>query len=258
MSEEHEAQDEAAHDPRLDAGGEDHPAVQPLPFDLIAVERTRMGLRFLGVGVGLVTFALPLVIGTQASTNAWVAGIGWLLSSAGFLCTVVALALAAPTPHGPLPQAVRLLYIVGGIAALVSSFVHVAQWLGAPPTSAASTQVASNIDQGARIALLLLTWILWRFCQYRGLSGRAIVWLWVAMACSALWLGAAIEAWRATVWGLLPIGFWACIPMAALIFLAAQQTARDVWLDAVYRNTKFHATGRPNAVVEPLHPANER
>ena len=54
MSEQHEHQDSDSpagaqakpHDPRLDSSGEEHPAVQPLPFDLIALESTRLGPGF--------------------------------------------------------------------------------------------------------------------------------------------------------------------------------------------------------------------
>ena len=238
------------HDRRLDSSGEDHPGVKPLPFDLIAVESTRTGLRLLGVGLGLLWIALPMVMGTLVCTRRAVSLTGWTLTIVGFLCTFLAVAISAPTPHGPLPKWARAVVALVGLCATTSSIVHMVQWLRPEFSSAASADVARAIDATARVALLALPWILWRFCQYRGLSGRAIVWLWFAMAGTAL----AIAVTYQDV-GWLPFLF---PPLGVIAFFAAQQTARDVWLDAVYRNTKFHATGRSNVAVEPLRPAGDR
>ncbi len=261
MSEQHEHGNDASsagasakpHDPRLDSSGEEHPAVQPLPFDLIALESTRTGLRILGLGLGLVAFAVPMVLGSSARADRWVSLAGWVLTALGFLCVVLGVTIMAPTPHGPLPKLARVAAILFGIAALISAIVQgfTHRSLIFPYFNTATDGVVPFINEAARVALLALPWILWRFCQYRGLTGRAIVWLWIAMAGSALALAARFtETTNALLYGFPLLG--------VIVFFAARQTSRDVWLDALYRNTKFHALSKPSATVEPLRPAGDR
>ena len=261
MSEEHQhkADDSLAsdaakpHDRRLDSSGEEHPAVQPLPFDLIALESTRTGLSILGLGLGLVAFAVPMVVGALARADHWVSISGWLVTALGFFGVIVGVRISAPTPHGPLPQFARGAAICLGIVALISAVVQgfTDTPLIFPYFNTATDGVLPFIHEAARVALLALPWILWRFCQYRGLTGRAIVWLWIAMAGSVLALAARFtETTNALLYGFPMLG--------VIVFIAARQTSRDVWLDALYRNTKFHALAKPNASVEPLRPAGDR
>ncbi len=260
MSEQHDHENDASpagatakpHDPRLDSSGEEHPAVQPLPFDLIALESTRTGLRILGLGLGLVAFAVPMVLGSSARADRWVSLAGWVLTALGFLCVVLGVTIMAPTPHGPLPRVTRVaanfFAIVALTSAIVRGFVQTPSLL--PQFNAASDDLGPFVNEAARIMLLAAPWVLWRFCQYRGLTGRAIVWLWIAMAGSGLAFAARFTEMSALLYGFPLLG--------VIAFIASQQTARDVWLDALYRNTKFHALSKPNANVEPLRPAGDR
>lgn len=261
MREQHDHEDDDSpvgaaakpHDPRLDSSGEEHPAVQPLPFDLIALENTRTGLRILGLGLGLVAFAVPMVVGAFARQDLWVSLSGWMLTALGFLGVILGVAIAAPTPHGPLPRFARGAAVLLGIVALISATVQgfTDSPLIFPYFNAATDGMVPFINEAARVALLALPWILWRFCQQRGLTGRAIVWLWIAMAGSALALAARFtETTSALLFGFPLLG--------VIVLFAARQTSRDVWLDALYRNTKFHALSKPNASVEPLRPAGDR
>ena len=99
------------------------------------------------------------------------------------------------------------------------------------------------------ILTLSMPWILWRFCQHRGLIGRAITWLWLALVWSvvaaALYWSWPSEAgdtlWVAAVW-----------PALGVVFaVTAHYTARDIWLDAVNRKTKKIVNARPDPAPEP-------
>ncbi|MEO6711560.1 MAG: hypothetical protein ABIP42_18400 [Planctomycetota bacterium] len=247
----------AAHDPRLDASGDDHPAVQPSKFDLIALEQTRYGLQFLGLGLALWAVAHPF-IDHQIFGLARYAG--WFAYALGLLTMAVAVWICAPTPHGPLPRAVKGCFLLGSAAGIVIAIVHLnSQFAGTVPEEGIR-KLVYGADNSSRAMCVGLLWILWRFCQHRGLTGRGIVWLWIAMAVTALELPEAIKEWRSwwvvePSWSWLSVVSWGFVPLAILAIISAQQTARDVWLDAVYRHSKFFVVTNPKADVVPLHSA---
>ena len=255
MSEGHE-HDQAApppaaeHDPRLDASGAEHPGVKPSQFDLIALEHTRTGLRVLGLGLALWSFAHPLVAQLLSDAALAAARIGWSLNALALIALLGAVWIMAPTPQGPLPRLLGYALSLVFLVHLASSGLHLVSLFNgyAPEESVReAVRIADNI---ARIACLSLPWILWRFCQFRGLTGRAIVWLWFAMASSGLAIAVSFSGVRWLLF-LFP-------PLGVIAFFAAQQSARDVWLDAVYRHTRFFVARDPSKAVEPLRPANER
>ena len=235
-----------ARDPRLDASGEDHPGVQPSKFDLIALEKTRYGLRAIGLGLLLLWIAGPFV-SRHFSGAAGFRAAGWLCWAIGLLVMLVALTITAPTPHGPLPKGAARAYIFLCIVSFSSAIVHLFYLFSSRVEGEASRFVATTIDSLALILFASLTMILWRFCQYRGLSGRAMVWLWLAMAAIAA--GSTGTYWHAALWAFPALGL--------IAFFAAQQTARDVWLDAIYRHSKLFVVTHPKTDVIPLHPADK-
>ena len=240
----------AAHDARLDASGAEHPAVKPSSFDLIALEHTRSGLRLLGVGLCLWSFAHPLVAQLLSEAPLAAARIGWSLNALAQIALLAAVWIMAPTPQGPLPRmlgyAISLVFLV---QLATSGLRLVSLFNGFAPEQSVRDIVRISENVG-RIACLMLPWILWRFCQFRGLTGRAIVWLWFAMASSGLAIAVSFSEVRWLLF-LFP-------PLGVIAYFAAQQSARDVWLDAIYRNTRFHVVLDKSRAVEPLRPANER
>ncbi len=236
------------HDPRLDSGGEDHPGVLPAPFDLIALENTGPALRLMGLGLAGWSLVLPLLAYSGSSTG--LATLCWGTHGLAYATLIAAVAVGSPTPHGPLPRVVGWGFALTLLVGIVGSGMQLYSLHFSGLSNESMREVAPVLHRIARAACLGLPWILWRFCQHRGLSGRAIVWLWLAMASGALAITVSLIELRWLLWGFAPLGL--------IAFSAARQTARDVWLDAVYRNTKFHATAKPGAIVEPLRPAGER
>jgi hypothetical protein len=245
-----EAHAAAPRDPRLDAAGAEHPAVRPSNFDLIALEHTRSGLRVLGVGLGLWSFAHPLIAQLLSDAAFAAALAGWSLNALALLCLIGAIWICAPTPQGPFPRWFTAVLALVFAAGLASSALHLYSLLSGFVPAENLRRGVGYVDNSARIACLLLPWILWRFCQFRGLTGRAIVWLWFAMASSGVAVAVTTSDMR---WWLVLFP-----PLGVIAFFAAQHTARDVWLDAVYRHTRFYVVRDPTRVVEPLRPANER
>jgi hypothetical protein len=213
------------HDPRLEAAGADHPGVAPGPTDLQQVARTRVGLQvaapgFLLVLLGVIPLAVegPLPGGLVLATRA----LGWTLLAA-------ALAIAAPTPNGPLPQWLKGPYVLACLGGALRVAYH-RLWFD--PAWAGWEE---RFVQLLWVAFLALPWILWRFCQHRGLTGRAITWLWCAMAL----LGVFVVNWTTrTSWAL-----WLCPAIGVILFLNARLAARDVWDDAVYEHARPAAAG---------------
>ncbi|HTF90003.1 MAG TPA: hypothetical protein VK843_16430 [Planctomycetota bacterium] len=233
------------HDPRLDASGDDHPGVQPLKFDLIALEKTRYGLQGIGFALLALLIAAPLASRHFAGTPAWkIAGL--VIWGLGLLCMTVSVAITSPTPHGPLPRYAIRLYVFLCILAMTSTIVHLFHLFTARVESDSTSFIAGQIDNITLISVLALSLIFWRFCQFRGLSGRAIVWLWLCMAMFAAGSANSL-GWHPALWVFPPLGL--------IALFAAWQTARDVWLDAVYRHSKFFVITNPKADVVPLHSA---
>ncbi len=237
----------AAHDVRLDASGEEHPGVKPSKFDLIALEQTRYGLRILGLGLFAWSVAHPLIIRVFAEHEFPIAITGWTVKIVGFLCLISAVSIMATTPHGPLPRFIRRIFALVFLLGLADCGLHLYSLFDGSVPAESVREVSAFVQYGSLAVCLLLPWILWRFCQYRGLSGRAIVWLWLAIfmtiggGCSLEW----------------PAAHWVWFPFFGLFaFVASQQTARDVWLDAIYRHSKFYVVTNPKADVVPLHPAD--
>ncbi len=223
-------------DPRLEDGGEAHPGLRPGPVDLIGIESTRLGLSILGCGL-LLVFAGAIPLGSGAPVLGTAALILRLL---GWALLALGLALCAPTPNGPLPGWLRPLYVVGGLLGAMRVLYH--RFLRQPGLE--------DWEQGLVAvlwaALLALPWILWRFCQHRGLTGRALIWLWCALALSVLF---AINWTTRSSWAL-----WLCPAIGLALYVNSRQTARDLWLAAV------HAAGRANRpatarAAEPLRGA---
>lgn len=192
------------------------------PIDLSSVENTRLGLKVAGIGVLLVLLTVP-----GSPQLEWlvmlVRALGWIVLGTG-------VALLAPTPDGPLPRWLQPPY---SILCLLAALRIGKQLLFA--RFHVETPVAIvRIEQGLVIlliaAVLLLPWILWRFCQHRGLTGRALSWLWSAV----LLLAAFAVHWRTRTEWLV----WAYPALGLLLFVLCRQTARDVWLDAVNRQSK--------------------
>jgi hypothetical protein len=235
-----------ARDPRLDAPGDENPGVRPSNFDLIALEQTRYGLR--GIGVAMFTLSLGAAASLRQFSSNAIPIVAWSMWTVGATLMLVALTITAPTPHGPLPKPMRNVFLILFALSLASALLHLYCLVSnfSPP------DVVGAAFGLIGVLLLLATFILlpailYRFCQHRGLTGRAIVWLWIAMGmCGA---GVLNTSWHPAVW---------FIPVLGLIaMIAAQQTARDVWLDAVYRHSKFFVITNPKADVVPLHPADK-
>lgn len=222
-----------AADPRLEDAGEDHPGVAPGPVDLIALETTRRGLTVAAPGLFLVLSGVIPIEGSGLPVSGPLIAMrvtGWALLALGLL-------LASPTPNGPLPAWLRPLYVLvclgGASRVLYHRLVH-----------------AVHFDAGEAyfvyflwIAFLALPWILWRFTQHRGLTGRAITWLWCALALASVF---AINFVTRSSWAL-----WLCPGIGLALALNARATARDVWLDAVYKSARAHRPDEARA-YEPL------
>jgi hypothetical protein len=216
------------HDPRLDEGGEDHPLVLRGPFDLIALENTRLGLKAIGAGCMFAMIGLPLYLAPLAGTGRPGAIAGSSLHLLGLVAIAGGALVCAPTPNGPLPRWLKSLYV---LACAVAAIATVDRMVPVVPVSIETwVHIRLWIERASGVLLLALPWILWRFCQHRGLTGRALTWIWVGMATAALALPLALVEARWFLW-LVP-------PLGVLTWYAAMQTSRDVWLDAVYRNTR--------------------
>lgn len=240
--------DPTPHDPRLDESAEDYPGVRPGPFDLIALENTRMGLKCVGAGLGLFLLGLPLYAQALRNSGVWASSAGWVLHLAGVALLALGFLITAPTPHGPLPSWLKSLYLLACVASALLTVRHLLRPFIALPDGDTWQSVELWVDHAARLAFLALPWIFWRFCQHRGLTGRALVWLWLGMATAAV----AIVVLATEARWLL----WSCPALGAIALFSALQTARDLWLDAIYRHTRFAAKTGPVVAVEPLHPAS--
>ena len=228
----------AARDTRLEAPGAGHPGVRRGPFDLMALESTRQGLKLAGFALAWILTVVPLV--ALALPFGAVAVWGPLGNALGLAALAVALALTAPTPNGPLPLWLKRPWVA--VVAFAAVVPFLARMVG---ERGAWTQMESATDGVAGLLVVILPWILWRFCQHRGLTGRALVWLWIALALTALGAvlardvasgplagdAAATPFAQARSRGLLVL-LSALVGVAA--FDAARRTARDMWLDAVH------------------------
>lgn len=191
---------------------------RPDDFDLIALSNTRVGFRIAGYGLLAVLCSIPwsgLYALDLALTVLRI--VGWILIAAG-------IAMMAPTPNGPLPRWMQAIYIALCSLAALRMIARGFEWL--KPL----VEIEQRVVPVLWIAFLALPWILWRFCQYRGLTGRALMWLWSAV----LLLAVFGLHWRVQSNWLM----WAYPPMGVLLFVLSKQTARDLWLDAVNRRSK--------------------
>lgn len=212
------------HDTRLDEAGEDHPGVLPRESDLVALAATRRGLKIAAPGLLLAMLGVaPIEGGALAAPLLACRFAGWALLAVG-------VSVSAATPDGPLPRGLREFYaLVFALGALRAGW---SRFEGIPDMPEAERALVWTLNA----ALLALPWILWRFCQLRGLTGRAITWLWSALALLAVFL---VNFTTRTTWAL-----WLCPAIGIVLALAAWQTARDVWLDAVYKNARVQHLSR--------------
>ena len=203
---------------------------------LATVEDTRLGLKLAGLGfllLGLAPLAWSL---PPRAHESWGSAYTLALALAG--CALLALGLAtnAATPQGPLPRWLRTAFVaLFLLAALDLALVLGLRAAGIagddlPIAPAAARRAQSAVGWAVLLACISLTWILWRFCQHRGLTGRGLSWLWIAVVASGLTvaLGSTERIWPAALFA----------PLGVLAFLLARQTARDVWLDAIYKTSK--------------------
>ncbi len=228
-------------DPRETEVVEQAPDGRPVGLDLIRLENTRFGLELVGLGLMLLLFATGL--GTDAFTPdgrrpSWRALelIVEFCAFGGYLLLALGALVTAATPNGFLPQVLRWavvgLYVFACGAAVFNAFAPDGGrgiglwWIG----------FQERFWFVTRLVPVGLAWILWRFCQHRGLIGRALVWLWIAMAWSvmALFVEFGQQYWIARFYPALGV----------LAFLAAHLTARDLWTDAVNRKTKSDVAAR--------------
>lgn len=224
-----EASPPRAHDRRLDQPGDEHPGVSPGPVDLIALEATRMALSLAAPGLLLVLLGvIPL-----GEALAVLGPLLLVLRAAGWALLALALALSAPTPNGPLPRWLKPLYVLACAGGAVRVVYH--RFLNAP----ALDQLEQLYVRLLWLAFLALPWILWRFTQHRGLTGRAITWLWCALALATVFV---VNWVTRSSWAL-----WLCPLIGVVLMLNARLTARDVWLDAVYKNARAN---RPASTIE--------
>jgi hypothetical protein len=187
------------------------------PADLALVGKTRQGLVLAAPGFLLVLVGVIPVAPSEVA----LAGILLAVRFAGWTLLAVALALCAPTPNGPLPSWLKTLYVFacagGALRVVYHRFAFEPAWVA----------LEQRYVQLLWIAFLVLPWILWRFCQHRGLAGRAITWLWCAMA---LFVVFAINWTARTSWAL-----WLCPAIGVALFGNSLLTSRDLWDDAVHK-----------------------
>lgn len=212
------------HDERLDDPGDDHPGVLPRESDLVALAATRRGLALAAPGLLLVMLGL-LPMGVEALAPVLLA-----LRVAGWSVLALGLAITSVTPDGPLPRGVKELYVLVFALGAVRSVWG--RFEGLPDLGAFETRFVWALDA----ALLLLPWILYRFCQHRGLTGRAITWLWCALALAGVFL---VNLATHSIWAL-----WLCPAIGLVLGVNAWQSARDVWQDAVYKNARAQHLAR--------------
>jgi len=189
------------------------------PVDLDALENTRLGLR--GIGLGL---CLLMIGAAQFVAGSGPREIGSFIGFAGALALGLGLLLCAPTPHGPLPAWLKQAYVV---LCLLAALLLARSWFF-PVTEEGPLFWRRLLLWSGGIfaaACLLLPWILWRYCQLRGLTGRGLSWLWLALAMTAVSLLVQIAGSKWSGWLFAPLGVF--------VFAVALQTARDVWLDAI-------------------------
>ena len=212
-------------------------------LDLVQLESTRFGLELIGVGVGLsmVFGGLPMVAPGPAER------VLAALATLAKALAIIGLVQTAPTPNGFLPMWLRRLFIgvlsLGLIDLLADRLVS-DLWT----KFFAWTQVLP-VHLIGFLVTLSFPWILWRFCQHRGLIGRAITWLWLALIWSVL---GAIVFWN--LQGGAQEIHWASglSPAIGVLFaVTTHYTARDIWLDAVNRKTKKIVGARPEPEPEP-------
>lgn len=208
-----------------------HPADPGI--DLKALDSTRQGFDALGIGLGLLFLSTGL-LGIEGSPIAM--HLARILRAFGLFWMLVGLGVFAPTPNGPLPQWARygFLGLVG--SALLGVLLIPLGWFSG------SMQLFTGLERAAEVSSLVFLWILWRYCQDRGLTGRALVWLWLAMMGTLM---AAIVVFSDADW--LARFFPG---LGALCVFAARSTAREIWLDAVNRTSK--SIYAPKEEPEPL------
>jgi len=161
------------------------------------------------------------------------AAVSLVVRFAGWSLLALAMALWAPTPNGPLPAWLKGLYVLACAGAAARAVYH--HWL----FESEWARWEQRYVQLLWVAFLALPWILWRFCQHRGLTGRAITWLWCAMGLLIVF---AINWTTRTSWAL-----WLCPAIGLMLFFNARLTARDVWTDAIWKNARAAALAADEA-----------
>lgn len=207
-------------------------AVQIGQADLQRVGRTRQGLVLAAPGFLLVLCGVIPLAESEVALGAFVLAMrfaGWLLLAGAFL-------LCAPTPNGPLPAWLRVLYVLACVGGAARVAYH---RFGFDP---AWVRWEERYVALLWTAFLGLPWILWRFCQHRGLTGRAITWLWCAMALLAIFV---INVTTRQSWAL-----WLCPLIGIALFANAFLTARDLWDDAVHKVARAGARAALSAMHE--------
>jgi len=199
------------------------PAEADAGIDLRAVEDSRFGVEWVGFGL-LLLFASVGLWGLDTSRPAALVALG--LRGSGLAILLVGLAWGAPTPNGPLPQWARS----GARALLGLTLVGEARAVLAPALLPSVAPTFAALERFCELAGLALLWVLWRFCHDRGLTGRALVWLWGALAGTGM---ALIVVLTRADW---MVRFFPAL--GALAWISARTTSRDLWQDAVSRRTR--------------------
>jgi hypothetical protein len=227
------------------------------PFDLIALERTRLALQMVGVG-----FLLRAI-----ATIAWFDVPANLLSFASSLVLLVAMTVFSSSPNGPFSSGARGFFASVWSLDCISSIALL--------VFLSRTEIAGDLESFPfwvsfiipliGFAVLSLPVIFWHFCRQRGLEGLGRRWLWVAHGYTAPWIATlSYSVWSrmtsttSAVYSPLVTGvFWIAIAVVHFcMFVMAWRTAREFWLDALTRHARLFAHAHPAAAVEPLHPAD--
>lgn len=205
-------------------------------LDLVRLESTRFGLELVGTGYALSTvFATLAVFASDVFFQTFT-----LLGALSGLLLAIGHQQTSPTPNGFLPGWLRgpfvLILWLSAVHGVLQVFArdlfqeHVIPW-----------SETLHLTLLTQLVFVGLPWILWRFSQHRGLIGRAITWLWIALLSTGCF---ALSTLTEVFWVV------ALEPAVGVLFaVTAHYTARDVWLDAVNRKTKKLAVARAAAAA---------
>ncbi|HUR28917.1 MAG TPA: hypothetical protein VM509_12075 [Planctomycetota bacterium] len=230
-------------------------SVPQSPYDLIALERTRSGLRIIGLGLCAWSLARPGVDFLMPGDDRVGGSFGWALNTLAMLLLLVGFAALAPMPFGPLPKAVRSIFALFCVATLAACAAHFHSFRTGDVYSFEVRALFGLLDDGSRLVCIALPWILARYCHRRGLLGCSIAWLWIAVVVTVLGTADIVYAWNPVPNRWLP-AIWIFVPLAVIEFFAAQKTASAVWLEALNRHAQLFTHANPAVTVESLRPAD--